>query len=614
MPGILGVVASEARDALEGRLGQMLQGMGSGANDRVARRLREGCALGKRGSEAKAAFAENNTSVLVLDGEITDEALDPAPDAPESTVAERLLARYREGGAEALGGLRGAYAVAVWDTREKRLTLITDRYGMRCLYYCTAGPLFLFGSRYRAFLEQPEFNPSLSEQALAEFLEVGYCLDNRTLFRDVALVPPASILTYRKGELRIEPYWDLAFGPADDGRGMDEVVEEFAARLQSVVQRQAESGMCIPISGGLDSRTLLGFVGKHCPGLKVKAVTFGAPKSHDVQFGRQIAAVYGYEHTALEVPSDYMETFGREGMARTEGTWSVLNYRMSVLEAYFEREGISTMMSGYLGDALTGGHLWPEITQLPTVDESFNWIYNHLYGVLFRGESLQRILRPAIYQQVKDEPYRAVRRCFDARPELPLLHRCDYVDLIQRQRRHISAQIDLMRPAVKVLTPFTDPELLDFLLAIPLRLRSNQAAYQEMIRRHLPEVARVPRTGSALPLKASWPQEKLIRARMRFYHKILPRLSFGLYRYNDRAPAVRYEEALRTGSRRFALQLIGREELFEDHFNVDAVRRLVDDVLDGRSGASGEVASLMTFALWRQHFTPAASVAETQPV
>jgi asparagine synthase (glutamine-hydrolysing) len=551
MPGIVGVVAPERREMLEGRVEDMLRRMRARPAYGSARRIREGCALALLGMDAETAFAESNHLVLTFQGEFYDEALSPAPDAPEPSLAERLLARYREGGAAALGGLNGLYTVVVWDARERQLTVVTDRSGFRKLHYYAAGGLLLLGTEYKSFLGQDGFNGVLDEAGIVEFMSLGYCLDDRTFFRDVKLAPPGSILTFRKGALRVEPYWDYRFGEDGGPRHEDDAIDGFAERLKTAVTRRARPGMCVQISGGLDSRALLGMVGRHCPGLPVRTVTVGDARCHDVRFGRQLAKTYGYEHTLVPVPPNFYEAFGETGIERTEGSISAINFFIFAMDPYLEASETPAVMNGFLGDSLTGGHLFPEALDAPDDDTAFDRLYGRFYGSVVGDEGLRRLFQSDISRDLLGEPYRAVRRCFDRRPDLRRENRSDYVDLHQRQRRFAASHIEFLSPLATVLDPFADNEVVDFLLSLPVELRRGQRAYREMIRRHLPEAARVPQAGTGLPLTASWSREKWLRARMRFYYRMLPRLTLGKYGGKNLSSPVRHDVAC--GGRRATL-------------------------------------------------------------
>src|SRR5690242_10148388 len=65
---------------------------------------------------------------------------------------EVLLALYSRVGIEMVERLRGMFAFAIFDTRERSLFLARDPYGIKPLYYSAAGGTFRFASQVKALL------------------------------------------------------------------------------------------------------------------------------------------------------------------------------------------------------------------------------------------------------------------------------------------------------------------------------------------------------------------------------------------------------------------------------------------------------------------------------
>src|SRR5690242_13747654 len=65
---------------------------------------------------------------------------------------EVLLALYAERGAAMVGALRGMYAFAIWDERDKALFLARDPFGIKPLYYADDGATLRFASQVKALI------------------------------------------------------------------------------------------------------------------------------------------------------------------------------------------------------------------------------------------------------------------------------------------------------------------------------------------------------------------------------------------------------------------------------------------------------------------------------
>jgi asparagine synthase (glutamine-hydrolysing) len=73
---------------------------------------------------------------------------------------------YEERGADFAVGLRGMFAIALWDARERRLLLARDPFGIKPLYYRVAGDVLSFASELKALVRQPGFAGEIDLEAL----------------------------------------------------------------------------------------------------------------------------------------------------------------------------------------------------------------------------------------------------------------------------------------------------------------------------------------------------------------------------------------------------------------------------------------------------------------
>src|SRR5258708_2563872 len=126
---------------------------------------------------------------------------------------ETILHLYEEYGEDCVDHLRGMFAFAIWDARNKSLFCARDRLGIKPFYYVVAGNRFAFASEIKALLELPGFHARLNRCALPEFFALGYISSENTLFDGVCkLLPGHRLRIYlRQPNPRplIEQYWDV---------------------------------------------------------------------------------------------------------------------------------------------------------------------------------------------------------------------------------------------------------------------------------------------------------------------------------------------------------------------------------------------------------------------
>src|SRR5919197_2254230 len=303
------------------------------------------------------ALARRGNVMLALAGDVYDVEPGPAP-ASRPALGAALLDRFLAAGATALAGLDGVYAALVWEQDAGRLTIVNDRYGFQKLYWWLAPDGLELATEPKALASHPRFDRSVSELALADFLTVGHFLDDRVFYDRVKLLPPASVAVWEGEKLVAQPYWDYELPLAGSSTEADDgAMDEYARLLRAAVARRAEPGIALPLTGGLDSRLLAGFLREQAPDLEVVTTTVGHEHANDVRFGRQLAAALGYPHTFVPVGPSYIAEHAQDGVAALDGAGICSTFWILAANQVFESAGAAAAWSGFLGGALAGGDL-----------------------------------------------------------------------------------------------------------------------------------------------------------------------------------------------------------------------------------------------------------------
>ena len=177
------------------------------------------------------------------------------------TDTEVLVHAYEEYGLSFLDRLRGMYAFALWDGRERKLFLARDPIGKKPLYYYHEGTTLLFASEVKAVataLASLGIEKIVDREALCGYLRNQYIPGDRTLISGILRLPPASVMIFSpdSGSLSISRYWNLREG-REEG---DEAT--LAARLRAILEEATRLRMIadVPIgaflSGGIDSSAI----------------------------------------------------------------------------------------------------------------------------------------------------------------------------------------------------------------------------------------------------------------------------------------------------------------------------------------------------------------------
>jgi asparagine synthase (glutamine-hydrolysing) len=165
----------------------------------------------------------------------------------------------------AIRRVNGMFALAIWDRRDRILSLARDRIGKKPLYYGWAGDNFVFGSELKALWPHPQFDFRISGEALAGFLQLGYVPGEQTIFASIAKLPGGRLLHLDRQAIarRQAPapraYWDLrevALAGLDaQASGHPAEEEELEEVLQDAVARRMTADVPVGafLSGGIDS-------------------------------------------------------------------------------------------------------------------------------------------------------------------------------------------------------------------------------------------------------------------------------------------------------------------------------------------------------------------------
>ena len=222
---------------------------GTLVNDRVALGMRRLSIIDLAGGHQPMSGCDSAVS-LVFNGEIYNyrelqrELESRGHRFQTHSDTETIIHAYEEYGAGCVDHLRGMFAFAIWETRERTLFIARDRVGKKPLYYTvTPGGTLIFGSELKSLREHPEFRGEISVEALDAYLTFGYVPDPLTIFRDVHKLPPGHHLTFKDGRASVEQYWDFPYQQpqANPARSEDDCLEELRALLDEAVSLRMEA-------------------------------------------------------------------------------------------------------------------------------------------------------------------------------------------------------------------------------------------------------------------------------------------------------------------------------------------------------------------------------------
>jgi asparagine synthase (glutamine-hydrolysing) len=288
------------------------------------------------------------------------------------TDTEVLLKAYGQWGEDCLARLDGMFAFAVWDDANARLFCARDRLGIKPFYYASTDGNFVFASEIKALLAFPQCSREVDHKAAVAFLVHGNCdYAERTLFRGVKALPAAHWLSVDgvTGEVSIRRYWSLDTRSKPEQTQAAHVAQlrdALVATVRTHLASDVRVGSCL--SGGLDSSTLVGLIGKiwredpdAAAAIGDRLYTFTScyeEKAFDErEYALEIARSVGAKtHLVFPSPQDFWSDFQRIAWHQ-DMPFAALSFyaQWRVMRAVSE-SGVKVLIDGQGGDEVFGGY------------------------------------------------------------------------------------------------------------------------------------------------------------------------------------------------------------------------------------------------------------------
>lgn len=260
-------------------------------------------------------------------------------------------------GIEFVHHLRGMFAIALWDARERKLVLVRDRLGKKPLLYRQRNDGGIdFASEARALLKvgAPR-EPDLV--ALDFVMTFGYAPPPMTGFSSIKAIPPGHLLTWMENKVVQEQYWKLdsskktIFQIPDAISQTKEILEE-SVKLRLISERP----IGVLLSGGVDSTLVAAYAAKNLSSkLNTFSIGFEDPQFDESSYASQVAKRLGTEHHQLIVKPD-PELLVRTMAKTLDRPFADSSILPTFMVSEFARSQVVVALGGDGGDEAFGGY------------------------------------------------------------------------------------------------------------------------------------------------------------------------------------------------------------------------------------------------------------------
>jgi asparagine synthase (glutamine-hydrolysing) len=528
---------------------------------------------------------------------------------------ETIVHSYEEWGEEGIEKLRGMFAFALWNSRQRRLLLVRDRIGIKPLYYTLLEDrTLIFGSELKAIISHPRVKRIMEPEALDLYLTLEYIPSPFSIYKNVFKLPPGCFLIFEDGQIEIKRYWNPNLSSQGEtvGASLSTLKEKLYSLLEESVKLNLISDVPLGafLSGGMDSSTIVSFMQElgFSP-LKTFSIGFEEASYNELEHARRIARRFHTDHQEYILKPSILN-LAQKLILHLDEPLADFSIFPTYLVSKMARSEVKVILSGDGGDELFGGYehyqaqilsrqptlshlgkgLMPFVKKLPPARmkkglwnrlRRFCMGFEHIpklrhlrWMMFFSLEEKRRLYSDSLNNQLGElkevdetEPFRSL---------FPLLSHLDqingelFLDLKTYLADDLLVKIDRMSMAASLETrvPFLDHRLVEFVISLPGNLKIRGLTLKWLLKK---------------TMKGRLPQQTLHRSKEGF--------------------SIPIKHWLRKELKNLLLDYLSKERIKEGglfHFN--PIEEMIDAHLKGKENYSHQLWALMVFEMWKEHY------------
>lgn len=482
--------------------------------------------------------------VIVFNGEVynfKEIAKELHTDFRTSSDTEVILEAFEQWGVTFINKLNGMFAIAIYDKQERKLFLFRDRMGIKPLFYYWDSEHLVFASELKALMQVARIkqNREINNQAINEFLHLGYIPEPNTIYRYIHKFPSGHFGIVTEEGLRIEAYWMIE---GSVRRNLITPKEDAKDRLKELLERSVKYRLIsdVPIgtflSGGIDS-SLVTAIAQNQTKEKIKtfSIGFSETKYNEAEYARQVAEFLGTNHHEMIVSQDKVKKMIPDILNYYDEPYADSSVLPTMLVSEFARRNVKVALSGDGGDELFhgyGAYNWAKRLNNPLLKglrkpiglglskmsnrykrasnlfkySNKDQIKSHIFSqeqYLFSQDEIEMLLGEAINEDISlNEDYSYFVRNLTASEDQAVFDMRYYLkdDLLTKLDRAS------MRYSLESRVPILDHNIVEFAINLSpkLKIRGNVQKYllKEVLYDYIPHsLFNRPKWGFAIPLK-----------------------------------------------------------------------------------------------------------------
>lgn len=501
---------------------------------------------------------EDGTVWIVFNGEIYNypelrkELLQRGHEFRSKSDTEAIIHLYEDVGEECFSRLRGMFALAIWDQRNKKLVLARDRIGIKPLFYGVGRGAIVFGSELKCVRESRQISLQPEPTAIADLFTHFYIPGPKTIYREAFSLEPGHYLSITREGISKRKYWDLK----EDALCLaheDDCGEQLYALLRESVNCHLLSDVPVGafLSGGVDSGAVVALMSNLAADpVFTCSIGFEEAKYNELPHARTIAKRFQTDHREhvvspepakvfsqlfryydqpfpdhSAIPTYYVSQLARQNvkvvLSGDGGDENFAGYGRYVRQCELERirrHVPRSLLASFHSDEgdLQGSSVVAKVRRLAH-QLSMGAREAYLYAMTISDRSMcAKLFSADLMAELRDyDPLDSFREIYDRAPGADLLSRLLYLDLKTYLVDDILTKVDRasMANSLEVRVPLLDHRVVEFAYSLPARmkLRGDQRKYllRKVAARDLPsEHLNLRKKGFSIPVD-SWLRSEL---------------------------------------------------------------------------------------------------------
>lgn len=455
------------------------------------------------GGKQPMCSPDRNT-ILIYNGELYNtpelrrELMSRGHEFVGHSDTEVLLHAYLEWKTDAFARLNGIFAFAIWEKRERRLTLCRDRMGVKPLFFAPIRNGLTFGSTIDTVLCHPEIEPALDEDGLRMLLLLGPARPPESgVFRQIKSLLPGHFAVLTPENFTDHVYWQLEAHEHEDD--LPTTIERTHTLICDAARRQLVSDVPLAcfLSGGLDSSILSMLAAKDYAARGETLHTWSVdyrdndkyftksifqPNSDDSYIDQMVDFLGTHHHRVVLEPEALCAALLPATDARALPGMADVDSSLLLFCAAVKRGGTTVCLSGECADELFGGYPWYHREEI-LFEDTFPWSRSVGLRLGLLTPDAVRNGEEFVHQHYRDTCARAPRLPSDDKKaarmrEMFVLNLDWFMATLLDRKDRMS-----MYSGLEVRVPFCDHRIVEYAYNMPWDFKSLEGREKGIVRR-----------------------------------------------------------------------------------------------------------------------------------